>query len=63
MRRPDLGRLAVGGVGDATLLRVEECRFALEDVDGRVRWTDQRIVAVGTVKAGEYTRLSYADTG
>jgi dihydroorotase len=63
MRRPDLGRLAVGGVGDATLLRVEEGRFALEDVDGRVRWTDHRIVAVGTVKTGEYTQPSHTETG
>jgi dihydroorotase len=58
MRRPELGLLAAGGVGDATLFRLEEGQYALEDVDGRVRWTNQRIVAVGVVRAGTYMHLA-----
>jgi dihydroorotase len=57
MGRPELGRLQPGGIGDATLLRVEAGRFTLTDVDGRTRETDRRIVAVGVVKDGVYTRL------
>jgi dihydroorotase len=57
MGRPDLGRLQPGGVGDATILRVETGRFTLADVDGRTHETDRRIVAVGVVKDGDYTRL------
>jgi len=51
--RPDLGTLAVGGVGDATLLRIERGTFRLSDADGRIRTTDERLVAVGVVRAGE----------
>ena len=57
MNRPDLGKLQPGGVGDATILRLETGRFMLTDVDGRTRTTDRRIVAVGVVKDGEYIRL------
>lgn len=57
MGRPDLGRLQPGGVGDVTILRVETGRFSLNDVDGRSHQTDRRIVAVGVVKDGVYTRL------
>ena len=61
MRRPELGRLAVGGTGDATVLRLEKGMFALQDVDGRVRRTDQRLAAVGVVRAGTYTPLAPVD--
>ncbi len=61
MRRPDLGRLEPGGIGDATILRLEEGKFALQDVDERVRWTDQRLVAVGVVRAGLYMPLAPVD--
>ena len=54
LRRDNLGRLAEGGIGDATVLRLEEGRFALQDVDGRTRTADRRLVAVGAVRAGEY---------
>jgi len=43
----------VGGVGDATLLRIERGTFRLSDADGRIRTTDERLVAVGVVRAGE----------
>lgn len=58
MHCPDLGRLEAGGIGDATVLRLEHGRFALTDVDGRTRWTDQHLTAVGTVRAGVYTPLA-----
>lgn len=58
LRRPELGTLAVGGVGDATLLRVERGTFRLSDADGRTRTTDRRLVAVGVVRAGEYVGLA-----
>jgi dihydroorotase len=57
LRRPELGKLEVGGVGDATLLRVERGSFALRDADGRLRMTDQRLVAVGVVRSGEYLAM------
>lgn len=58
IRRGDLGRLEVGGVGDASVIRVEEGEYALEDVDGRVRFTDRRLVPIGIVRDGVYTPLS-----
>lgn len=61
--RQDLGRLGVGGIGDATVLRLEAGRFALQDVDGRVRHTDRRMVAVGVVRSGVYTALSGSQPG
>jgi dihydroorotase len=54
LRRDDLGRLTPGGIGDATVLRVEEGDFTLTDVDGRTRRTDQRVVSVGVVRAGAW---------
>ena len=58
LRRPDLGTLAEGGVGDATLLQIERGTFRLRDADGRTRTTNQRLVAVGVVRAGKYTSLT-----
>jgi len=54
LRRDDLGRLDEGGIGDATVLRLEEGRFTIQDVDGRTRETDRRLICAGTVRAGEY---------
>lgn len=56
IRRPELGVLQAGGIGDATILKIEEGSFTLTDVDGRTRRTDRRIVATGVVKAGLYTQ-------
>ena len=55
IRREDLGRLEPGGVGDATVLRLEEGDFTLYDVDGRARHVDRNVAAVGVVRAGDYT--------
>jgi dihydroorotase len=58
MRRPDLGKLAEGGIGDATLLQIEEGDFTVSDVDGRTRKTNKRVVAVGVVRAGAYMKVA-----
>lgn len=63
LRRPELGTLAVGGVGDATLLRIEHGAFSLRDADGRTRTTDRRLVAVGVVRAGEYSGIAPPQAG
>lgn len=54
IRRDNLGRLAVGGIGDATVLRLEDGEFTLSDVDGRTRETNRRVVAVGVVRGGTW---------
>ena len=58
MRRPELGKLGVGGIGDATLLKFEEGDFTLSDVDGRTRKTNRRLVAVGVVRAGSFMSIT-----
>jgi len=58
MRRPDLGKLEEGGIGDASLLKIEEGDFTVSDVDGRTRKTDKRVVAVGVVRAGFYMKIA-----
>ncbi|MBP1724286.1 MAG: hypothetical protein H6Q44_1991, partial [Deltaproteobacteria bacterium] len=57
MRHPELGKLEEGGIGDATLLKVEEGDFTVSDVDGRTRKTKKRVVAVGVVRAGSYMKI------
>ena len=54
LRRDDLGRLEVGGIGDATVLRVVEGPYTFPDVDGRRRETDRRVVPVGVVRGGTW---------
>jgi dihydroorotase len=56
--RPELGKLEEGGIGDATLLKIEEGDFAVSDVDGRTRKTNRRVVAVGVVRAGSYMKIA-----
>lgn len=58
LRHPELGRLEPGGVGDATVLRMEGGRFAFQDSDGREMTADRRLVAVGVVRAGDYVAAS-----
>jgi dihydroorotase len=57
MRRPELGKLEEGGIGDATLLKTEEGDFMVSDVDGRTRKTNKRVVAVGVVRAGSFLKI------
>jgi dihydroorotase len=58
IRRPELGKLEEGGIGDATLLKIEEGDFTVSDVDGRTRKTNKRVVAVGVVRAGSYMKIA-----
>ncbi len=63
MRRPELGKLEEGGIGDATLLKIEEGDFTVSDVDGRTRKANRRMVAAGVVRAGSYMRIDPAHSG
>lgn len=54
LRRPELGALSVGSVGDATLLAVEDGRFDYADVVGEHLTGDQRIVSKGVVLGGRW---------
>lgn len=58
IRREDLGRLEPGGVGDATILKLEQGEFTLEDADGRTMQTDRRLAPVAVVRDCEYLELS-----
>lgn len=53
-RRPELGRLEEGGIGDATVLQIEEGAVTIQDVDGRTRQAERRLVPVGVVRAGAW---------
>lgn len=54
IRRDDLGKLEVGGIGDATVLRVVDGPYTISDVDGRSMETNRRVEAVGVVRAGAW---------
>jgi dihydroorotase len=56
--RNDLGKLQVDGIGDASILKIEEGDFTVRDGNGWARKTNQRLVAVGVVRAGSYTALT-----
>jgi dihydroorotase len=58
IRRPELGTLATGGIGDATVLEIEEGRFAFEDVLGEKFYGERRFRLRGTVLAGEWWEAS-----
>jgi dihydroorotase len=50
--RPDLGHLAVGAVGDATILALAEGEFEFRDVLGETRLGRQRLLARALVVGG-----------
>lgn len=54
LRRPDLGTLAVGSAGDASLIALENHEIALEDVLGEMVNHPQRLVAKGMVLGGRW---------
>lgn len=62
MRRPELGSLKPGSVGDATILSVKEGKFDYEDVVGERLEGRQRIVSDGVVIAGRWWHSNIADT-
>jgi len=54
LNRPELGTLKPGGVGDASILSLEEGEFPLEDVLGEVVTTGERLFAKGVVIGGRW---------
>jgi dihydroorotase len=57
-RQEQLGRIEVGGIGDATVLRTVVEPHTIRDVDGRTQDVDRRFVAVGVVRGGAYVPAS-----
>jgi dihydroorotase len=54
IRHEELGRLTPGGIGDATLLRIEEGEFEFHDAKGDTRIGDRRFALSGIVLNGEW---------
>jgi dihydroorotase len=54
VRRPELGVLKAGGIGDATILGIEEGRFTYVDSVGRKVTGKQRLVCKGCVLGGSF---------
>ena len=54
MRRPELGSLKVGSVGDATIISIKEGRFDYVDVVDEHLIGDRKIVSEGVVIAGRW---------
>jgi dihydroorotase len=54
LRRPELGSLKPGSVGDATVLSVSEGAFDYEDVVGEVMVGDRKITSEGVVIGGKW---------
>jgi dihydroorotase len=52
LRRPELGSLKAGSVGDATIVSVKEGRFDYVDVVGEHLIGERRIVSDGVVIGG-----------
>jgi len=56
MGRPELGGLAVGGPGDATLLRIDHGAFPLTDANGVTVEARRRLARAGIVRNGAVLR-------
>jgi dihydroorotase len=54
LKRPELGTLKTGSVGDATLLSIREGQFDYVDAVGEHMTGDRRIFAQGVVVAGRW---------
>jgi dihydroorotase len=54
LKRPELGSLKPGSVGDATILSVREGRFDYVDVVGELLEGDRKINSDGVVVAGRW---------
>jgi len=58
VRRPDLGRLAPGAAGDASVIRLAEIPTELEDVQGNLVHSDTRLVPEGMVIGGRWVETA-----
>jgi dihydroorotase len=56
MGRPELGGLAIGGPGDATLLRIDNGAFPLTDANGVTVEANRRLARAGIVRDGAVLR-------
>lgn len=54
LKRPELGSLKPGSVGDATILNIKDGKFDYEDVTGEHMTGDKKIIAEGTVIGGKW---------
>ncbi len=54
MRRPDLGRLAPGAAGDASVIRLADIPTDLEDVQGNIVPSPTRLMPDGMVIGGQW---------
>ena len=54
LKRPELGSLKAGSVGDATVLAIKEGKFDYVDVTGEHLTGDRRILSQGVVIAGKW---------
>jgi dihydroorotase len=54
LRRPELGSLKPGSVGDATLISIQEGQFDYVDVVGEHLTGDRKIVSEGVVIGGHW---------
>ncbi|MCC5780507.1 amidohydrolase/deacetylase family metallohydrolase [Nitratireductor sp. B36] len=54
LQRPELGTFRKGAVGDASILTLASGEFALEDVEGEILHTNQRLQAAGVVLNGRW---------
>ena len=54
LRRPELGTLKVGAVGDASVLSIREGAFPLVDAIGETVTASERIFAEGMVVGGNW---------
>ncbi len=54
LRRPDLGTLAIGAIGEAAILSLEEGDFTFTDAVGGALSGTQRITAAGVVLGGKW---------
>jgi dihydroorotase len=54
MKRPELGSLKPGSVGDATILDIKKGQFNYDDVVGERLVGDRKITSEGVVIAGKW---------
>jgi dihydroorotase len=58
IRRPDLGRLAAGAAGDASIVRLADFPTELEDVQGNIVHSETRLVPEGMVIGGQWVETA-----
>jgi dihydroorotase len=54
LKRPELGSLKPGSIGDATILSIDDGRFDYVDVVGEHMTGDRKIACQGVVIAGRW---------